>query len=89
LFESYSQNIDYDFNVDVIPNDANDAENDAANVSNDAENYVAHPINAFHLMKRTANWMNKIKNQLLMKQENPTEKNQVLKSFFFILSVFI
>jgi hypothetical protein len=86
LFESYSQNIDYDFNVDVIPNDANDAENDAANVSNDAENYVAHPINAFHLMKRTANWMNKIKNQLLMKQENPTEKNQVLK-FFFILSV--
>ena len=45
----------------------------------DAESYVSHPINAFHLMKRTSNWMSKIKHQLENKTQdlNSARKHEV------------
>ena len=51
-------------------NNVTNANNDVINVDSDdsdaavavAEAYVSHPVNAFHLMKRTSHWMPKIKN---------------------------
>ena len=53
LIEKYLDNIDHPYK----------------SIGCDAESYVSHPINAFHLMKRTSNWMSKIKHQL----ENKTQ----------------
>ena len=49
LVEDYLKSIDYDWN--------------SADESQ-AESYAAHPINAFHLMKRTSMMMPKIKSAL-------------------------
>ena len=45
----------------------------------DSELYVSHPINAFHLMKRTSNWLSRIKQQFENKSQNwiSTKKDEV------------
>ena len=53
----YLNNIDYDFKTDEL----------------NGEDYVSHPVNAFHLMKRTSSWMPMIKQQIA-KLENSTEQ---------------
>ena len=53
----YLNTIDYDFKSDEL----------------NGEDYVSHPVNAFHLMKRTSSWMPMIKQQIA-KLENSTEQ---------------
>ena len=61
------KSVEYNSHNSIINNDCN---NDVINVDSDdsdaavavAEAYVSHPVNAFHLMKRTSHWMPKIKN---------------------------
>ena len=52
----------------------------------DAESYVSHPINAFHLMKRTSNWLSRIKHQFENRSQNwiSTKKDEV--RVFYILT---